>query len=470
LKAKASHFMPQFKPRTLLIVACLCAAPVAIRGQAIWLPGSDPANIARSGTGVAFGRSLEACSLNPALLVTVQGSNSAYLSTGLELQSTQLTMPSNERQLFSTDRNRFMPALGGYWQYTKKLAFGFKLDTPYMRHLELPLESESRFFGRAFDLKSVRSEIQAAYAITDAVSVGLSVGTTRLDYASAVSLRVPVPVNPSRPGGLDDNSVEALLETTARQEGGVTVPTFAVGFRYAITSRWTFGGSFTSGAKGTPSLAASMSPEVDLYNTRGSKYPSPLLGAKENAEVLMKDYLSAQPGAGDISMPYKIQAGLRHRLNQATTWELDLRYIGASSASVPAQAELDTPTTTSRRVATLDRDYKFRDALALSAMIEITLNRDWTVRAGLSYDPEAREEQEIEAMLGGAKSAGFSLGLARRFFGGELSAGYQYRQAQDVIANSISGNWTAFDLSYSGTPTKVEGMGHLLSIGFKKSF
>jgi long-subunit fatty acid transport protein len=466
LKARASHF----KPKTLFAVACLCAAPVAIRAQATWLPGSDPANIARSGAGVAFGRSLEACSLNPALLVTVQGSNSAYLSTGLELQSTQLTMPSNERQLFSTDRNRFMPALGGHWQYTKRLAFGFKLDTPYMRHLELPLESESRFFGRAFDLKSVRSEMQVAYAITDAVSVGLSVGATRLDYASAVSLRAPVPVEISRPGGAD-NSVEALLEITARQEGGVTVPTFAVGFRYAITSRWTFGGSFTSGAKGTPSLAASMSPEVILYNTKGLlNDPYPLLGAKENAELLMESHLSAQPGAGDISMPYKIQAGLRHRLNQATTWELDLRYIGASSARVPAQAELTTPTAISGRVATLDRDYKFRDSLALSAMIEITLNRDWTARAGLSYDPEAREEQEIEAMLGGAKSAGFSLGLARRFFGGELSAGYQYRQAQDVIANSICGNWSASGLRYSGTPAKVEGMGHLLSIGFKKSF
>jgi len=464
LNARASHFKPLFSPKTFLIAASLCAAPAVVSGQAIWLPGSDPANIARSGAGVAFGRSLEACSLNPALLVTVQGSNSVYLATGLELQSTQLTMPSNERQLFSTDRNRFMPALGGYWQYSKKLAFGVRVDTPFMRHLEIPHESPSRFFGLAFDLKSMRSEMQAAYAITDAFSVGLSAGTTSLNYASAVSLRALVPVDPSRPAG-DANPIEALLETIARQEGSVTVPTFSVGLRYAITSRWTFGGSFTSGAKGRPSLAASMGNEMGFYG-KGQPDSIPDLGIEDRAQAMMA-MLSAQPGGGDISMPYKIQAGVRHRLNQATTWELDLRYIGASSASVPTQAELKTPSGT---VTTLDRNYEFRDALALCAMIEIALDKNWAVRAGFSYDPEARDEQKIEAMLGGAKSAGFSIGLARRLFGGELSAGYQYRQAEDVIANNVGGNWTSSGLTYSGTPAKVEGMGHLLSIGYKKSF
>ena len=464
MKATAFHFMPLFNPNPLLTVACLCAAPAAVQGQTIWLPGSDPANIARSGAGVAFGRSLEACSLNPALLVTVQGDNSVYLSTGLELQSTQITMPSNERQLFSTDRNRFMPALGGQWRFTKKLAFGVRLDTPYMRHLELPLESTSRFFGRAFDLKSMRSEMQAAYAVTDAFSVGLSFGTTTLNYASAVSLRAIVPVEPSLPAGLR-NPAEALLETTAMQEGSVTVPTFSVGFRHAITSRWTFGGSFTSGAKGRPTLSASMGSEIS-YHGKGQADSLPDVGIEEKGRILL-GLLSAQPGSGNISMPYKIQAGVRHRLSQATTWEIDVRYIGASVASVPSQAELGTP---SGPVATLDRKYEFRDTLALSAMMEIALNKDWTVRVGFSYDPEARDEQELEAMLGGAKSAGFSIGLARRLFGGELSAGYQYRQAEDVIASNISGNWTASGLGYSGTPAKVEGMGHLLSIGYKKSF
>jgi long-subunit fatty acid transport protein len=357
-----------------------------------------------------------------------------------------------------------MPAAGAGWHFSPKLAFGFKLDTPYMRHLELPLESSSRFFGKAFDLKSMRGEIQAAYAITEAFSLGLSLGATRIDYASALSLRLPI--YPSYSVDDDNPAAEALVETTVRQDGSVTAPTFAVGVRYAITSRWTFGGSFTSGAKGRPSLAASMAPEMDLYNTRGDSYPPPPLGSVDKV-LELAPYMQPQPGVGDISMPYKIQAGVRHRLNQTTTWEFDVRYIGASAASLPTQPELYTPNGTA---ATLARDYVFRNGLAFSAMIEITVNKDWMARAGVSYDPDARDKTDIEPMLGGSRSAGFSLGFVRKALGGELSAGHQYRQTQDVIANNIAGSWSASGLRYTGTPTKVEGMGHLLSVGFKKSF
>lgn len=97
-----------------VLLAGLAAS--SLGAQSLALPASDPVGIARGGAGVAFGRSLEASALNPALLVTVVDRRSAYLAGGMELESGQLTLQSNQRTLFSSDRNRFMPALGAAWK------------------------------------------------------------------------------------------------------------------------------------------------------------------------------------------------------------------------------------------------------------------------------------------------------------------------------------------------------------------
>ncbi|MCL1893373.1 MAG: outer membrane protein transport protein [Holophagaceae bacterium] len=453
-------------PKTLLMLAGIGLVHTAVQGQAIWLPGSDPVTIGRSGTGVAFGRSLEACSLNPALLVTLQDQKSGFLSVGMELQATQLTLPSNERVLYSSDRNRFLPALGVSLRYSPKLTFGLKVDNPFLRHAELPMESSSRFFGQGIDLTTLRTELQAGYAVTPAFSLGLSAGMTKIDYASQLSLRSLVPNNPELPAG-ELNPAEVLLETTARQEGSVSVPSFAVGFRYAATSRWTLAGSFTSGLKGRPNLSTSM-PErgLDLFNERGFSTPAPPHGSEERALVLLNT-MNVKPGSGDVALPHKIQLGVRQRFSQAMTWEFDLRYVGASVIELPGQPTIDTP---SGVVATMERTYKFMDGLGFCGMLELTLNKDWTARAGVSYDPALRSGEEVEAMLGGAKVASFSTGLSYKLLGGELSAGYQYRQAQNKEANGVEGVWSVYGLATTGTQTRVEGMGHIWSVGFKKSF
>ena len=451
--------------KTLCMIAGMCLAPLATQAQAIWLPGSDPVNIARSGVGVAFGRSLEAGSLNPALLVTLQSPRSAYLSTGMEMQATPHTMSSNERVLYTDDRNRFLPAFGAGWRITPKVAFGVKVDMPFLRHSETPMESSSRFFGQAIDLSSIRAEFQAAYAINEAVSIGISAGITRLDYASALSLRALVPSMADLPAS-DSNPAEALLETTVRQEGGVSAFSFGVGFRYAVSSRWTVGGSFHSGIKGRPDLSASFAPRgLDIYDTIRDDIPPPI-GIEEQARAVL-NAMTVQPGAGDLALPYRIQVGVRHRFNQLMTWEVDLRYIGSSSMKMPTQPWINTP---SGPVSTLPRPYEFKSGLAVSGMMEINLTRDWIVRSGISLEPELNKGGEVDAVLGGAKSAAFSIGVGHQIFGGELNAGYQYRQAIDSEINGLEGKWNVTGLRATGTLTRVEGMGHILSIGFKRSF
>ena len=453
--------------KTLCMIAGMCLAPLAIHAQAVWLPGSDPVNIARSGVGVAFGRSLEASSLNPALLVTLQSPRSAYLSAGMEMQATQQTLPSNERVLYSSDRNRFLPAFGVGWRVTPKLALGIKADSPFLRHAETPIESSSRFFGQEIDLSSLRTEFQVAYAINEAFSIGVSAGMTRLDYASALSLRALVPSMADLPADDESNPPEALLETTVRQKGGFSALSYGFGFRYAASSRWTVGGSYQSGVKGRPDLTASLySRDLDIYNTRGFSSPPPPIGIEEQAQTVL-NAITVQPGSGDLVLPYRIQVGVRHRFNQLMTWEVDLRYIGSSMMEIPSQPGINTP---SGHVSTLERPYEFKSGLAISGMMEINLSRDWIARCGISLEPELRRNGEVDAMLGGAKSAAFSLGFSHQILGGELSAGYQYRQVMDREMNGLEGTWSVMGLRATGTPTRIEGMGHIWSVGFKRNF
>jgi long-subunit fatty acid transport protein len=452
--------------KALLVFAGFGMAGGSATAQAIWLPGSDPVNIARSGTGVAFGRSIEACSINPAILPTLQPKWSFYLSGGMEMQSTQLTLPSNERVLYTSDRNRFLPGFGIGWRALPKLAIGLRVDTPFLRHSELPKESSSRFFGQAVDLKAQRAELQIAGAVTDAFSVGASVGLTFLDYASTVALRALVPSAAASPVG-ESNPAEALLETAVRQEGSVSAVSFGAGFRYAVNSRWTVGGSYRSGAKGRPDLVASVpSQGIDIYNTRGFNAPPPPIGIEDQARVV-RDASTVRPGAGDIVLPYRVQLGVRHRFNQMMTWEIDLHYIGSSALEMPMQPEMDTP---SGPVATIGGLYEYEDGIGVSGMLEVTLGRDWVARCGFSQDPGLRSGGEVDAMLGGSKSAGFSVGGGYRVLGGELCAGYQYRQAMDRDTNGMEGIWSASGLRSSGTLTRIEGMGHIWSVGFRKSF
>jgi hypothetical protein len=51
-----------------------------------------------------------------------------------------------------------------------------------------------------------------------------------------------------------------------------------------------------------------------------------------------------------------------------------------------------------------------------------------------------------------------------------LNAGYQFRQNLDIDSVTLEGAWDSAGYRTVGTKTRVEGMGHLWSIGFKRSF
>ncbi len=290
------------------------SAPLA--AQSLWLPASDPVGIARSGTGVAFGQSLEASTLNPALLVTLRDKSSAYLGLGMDMASAQTTLQSTQRSLFSSERNRLLPSLGAAWKANERLSFGLKLDQPFLRHAELPLESTIRFLGRSIDLGAQRLEIQAAWALSPGISFGAGLGVARISYDSSVNLRTQVLTDPTLPAG-PTNPAIALAEVRAQQEGSATVPSFSLGFRWAISPRWTLAGTHQGALRGDLSLSASQAQDLPFFVNPGGNGAAPLGIEAQTANTLAQ--LQFHPGSGRVALPGRTTLGVRHRVNQFVT-------------------------------------------------------------------------------------------------------------------------------------------------------
>jgi len=437
------------------------SAPLA--AQSLWLPASDPVGIARGGTGVAFGQSLEASTLNPALLVTLRDKSSAYLGLGMDMASAQTTLQSTQNSLFSGERNRFLPSLGVAWKANERLSFGLKLDQPFLRHAELSPESTIRFLGRSIDLKTQRLEFQAAWALRPGISFGAGLGFARISFDSSVNLRTQVLDDPSLPSG-PANPVLALAEVRAQQTGSVTVPSFSLGFRWAINPRWTLAGTHQGALQGNLSLSASQGLDQPGFVDPSGNGTAPLGIEAEKAATLAQ--LQYYPGSGRIVLPGKTTLGVRHRFNQFLTWEFDVKHIQGASLELPSSPILMGP----GGIASTQVDGGYRSGFGASLMGEAALGRDWTLRVGASLEPAIQEDSRVNPLISGSRSAAFSIGAGYRIWGGELNAGYQFRQNRDVDSVVMEGAWDSAGYRTTGTKTRVEGMGHLWSIGFKRSF
>jgi long-subunit fatty acid transport protein len=436
-----------------------------LAAQSLWLPASDPVGIGRGGTGVAFGQSLEGATLNPALLVTLKGTASAYVGLGMEMSSAQVTLQSNQRDLFTDDRNAVIPSLGAAWKFSDRLTYGLKFDMPFQRHGELPKESSIRFLTRSLDLDAARMEFQVGWAFRPDFSVGVGVGMARLSFDSGVSYRTQVPVDPSLPVGASNPSL-ALLETEVRQKGNVTVPSFSLGFRWALNPRWTVAGAYQSSLRGNLGLSAMPGHEAPVYVANDGYSSVPTGGIVETTGASLLAQTQYRPGSRRLALPGKATVGVRHRLNQFFTWELDVRHVDGSSMELPSSPSMITPSgTTTSQLST-----GFRSGFGMSIMGEVFFGRAWTGRIGIAFDPALQDDANVNPLISGSRSAAFSGGAGYRIWGGEINVGYQFRQNKDIDSARLEGAWSSNGYRTTGTKTRVEGMGHLWSIGFKRSF
>ncbi len=127
-----------------------------------------------------------------------------------------------------------------------------------------------------------------------------------------------------------------------------------------------------------------------------------------------------------------------------------------------------TPSGTVSAPAELPRG---KSHLGLGLSAEVELGKFWTLRGGLALDQRSVEEASAEPLLGGTRTAAFSFGAGYKVWGGEISLGYQYRQSEDQDTRRLTGDWSA--RGFDPTPVnrvRMEGMGHLMALGFKKTF
>jgi len=428
-----------------------------LAAQSWALPASDPVGIARSGTGVAYGNDLEAAALNPALLATLRDGNSAFLSYGMELEVAQATLQSNQQVLYSSDRNRSLFALGAAWRLNPTVVLGLKVDEPFMRHAQMPVSYTGRFQGQAINLGTHRFEGQVGWAYTPNWAFGASLGLTRITYAWDNMVRTVI----TNPVG---NAPLGLMETDLHQEGAKFAPSYSLGFRWAPNSRWTVAGSYVGSIKATLGLSASYGSIQPGYYALSGYGPAPV-GTRGS----VKPGTQLAPGGGGITLPGKLTLGVRQRVNQLFTWEADVRYILGSQAQLPGYPSSTYPG--GGPVSGSGESTAFRSGFGVNLMGELNIGKYWVMRLGASMDPALLPASCVDPLAGGAKSSGLSGGVGCKVFGGEVNVGYQFRQSQDVDVKNLDGYWKATGYGTNpGSATRVEGMGHLWSVGYKRTF
>ncbi len=447
-----------------VVAMALVGGASALSAQGVQIQGSDPVTIGRGGAGVAFGRSLEAAGQNPALLVTLQEERSAHAALGLESQAGSETAQNNQVKYFTSARNRPLVAFGFAQRVNPRVSWGLKLDEPFGRHEELRMGAPSRFVGDAISLTAHRLEGQASWSPEGRPqwSFGLGLGVTRLGLELGNTVRAGIPVDPTQPAGVA-NPYAGLAEVSLREEGSALTPSWTLGARWALSSRWTLAATFESPLRAHVDLTGRFRPGT-LGVTDDDGYGTPPLGTDARAIQLL-GASGVSTGGGDLNLPARVTLGIRQRQSQLLTWEVDLQWMGAG-LSTPAFASLET---LSGSVGAPSRLEPGRSSALLKAMGEFTLSRDWILRIGIGLSTGYRSDESVEPLLGGSRQSLFSLGAGYKVWGGELSAGYQYRLDRDMDRVGLEGTWDSSGYRATATKVRVEGAGHLLSIGFRRS-
>jgi hypothetical protein len=158
--------------------------------------------------------------------------------------------------------------------------------------------------------------------------------------------------------------------------------------------------------------------------------------------------------------------GVRHRLTPIMICEADLHWTSAN-LQVPSFASVQTPSGTVSSPTEIPHG---KSHFGLNASSELELGKFWTLRAGLSLEQRSVDESITEPLLGGARTAAFSFGAGYKIWGGELSLGYQFRQSEDQDTSRLNGVWSEAGFRSVGTRVRMEGMGHLVALGFRKMF
>jgi long-subunit fatty acid transport protein len=307
-------------------------------------------------------------------------------------------------------------------------------------------------------------ELQLGFALRNDFSIGFGAGLVKIDTASGTTLRGLIPQDPAS-GASGTNPSQGLFEQRVTQKGSATAPSFSAGFRWALGPRWTLAGAYQSTIRGSATQTARFADDpYRVYANDGFSTPPTGLDAKAGTVLSLSHALL---GTDKVALPSRAVLGLRHRVNQVFTWEADLHYTQGTQTEFPSMPFMLTPSGT---VGVASPGGPFTNSLGMSLMGELKLSKAWVVRGGLSLDQASRKAEDVEPLMGGQLNSGFSIGFGWQVASGEVNFGYQFRQSQDQNPINLDGVWSSTGYRRTGTTTRVEGMGHVFSIGFKKIF
>lgn len=394
-------------------------------------PASDPVSIARSGAGVAYGNSLEAASANPGILATLRNPSSAFFACGTELHSSQATLQSSDNNIiYSDDKSRYLSGIGAAWRLNPVWTVGLKLDRPFLLHASMPIQYTGRFTGRSLNVSTTRMEAQLGWAASPKLAFGVSLGTTYIQHSWASDGKF---------------KSEPLSDIDFRQSSSKYTPSYSVGLRWALNPDWTIGIAYAGPIKANLSMR-------EVYQPYG------IGKGVSNFDQNTDGFVSKM-----IFIPSKMTVGIRQRVNPLFTWEVDTRYVYGSKMAFP-----ESPTSDDLIIASRNR-LLFKNSFGISLMGEINITKHMVIRLGSSLDTtQLHHKEDISPLRYCAPLACFSGGLGYKMFGGELSLGYQFRKSHSIDTKDLDGIWINEQYITTRRTVRVEGMGHIVSIGFKK--
>jgi long-chain fatty acid transport protein len=368
--------------RTLLIAAlALAACPVDSRAAAAWLQETGGADTGMAGAGRAA-LSLDAAALasNPAAMAGLSGTTVTTAAMPLDLK-TEFN-GSDATPAHATDRTRAVtvPALYAA-RRSGRLAYGLAAYSYLGMSFDLGDDWSGRRFIESAGLSTFNVAPSVAWAATDRLTLGASLGAQRMQYDATMAVASDAAYY-GPPVNLPDGAVTL--------DGSSWAPAGQVGVQYRVRDRLQVGAAWTSAV--THSAASNVAARA-VHPVLGSVLPA-------DGDVTL-----------DLTIPQQVLLGAAYHtphgtlLTAGASWQ-DWSSLGEATLRVPGQTSAMFPA-------------GLRDTWGASLGLRQPLGRDWGLTTGLSYESSPAPDAGVPAYFPVGEQWRLAAG-AERTFGDDL--------------------------------------------------
>lgn len=430
-----SHFYRTLRQTGLALASSTTLLTLNQTAQAsgFAVPELNITGLALSNALVANPDSQSAVAYNPAAMAFHEGSN---IELSFLLVKPDLGVDTGSGRIDSeADDVVAVPVFTAFTQLNETWSLGLSVNAPFGLETEWPAGTfDSQYAGGATIPTQSRLEIIAfspsfAYRLSDNASLSAGV-----DYYWMREVIFDGDINAGSPG----SNPAADLEGKGRGVG------FNLGFM-VDQGAWSFGGS---------------------YHSEGH---IPVEGRIDLPAGALPSFLSNRVNA-DLTLPWRLQVGVRHEPMAKLAVEFDVTRTGWSSFDklVVDQDQLGSNIVTSVN--------KWDDANAYRIGISYDFTQATQLRIGYTYDETSQDDKFFSPRIPDADRQLFSLGVGHTLSNGwTVDAGYMYVKFDDrsVDIDPTFVHAAPYEDENNGTSAvngDYESSVHLFGIGIKKTF